>query len=95
MREVIKVLPRYRFFCKTDVRSYYDSIDHYTLLMQLHEHIGDRTLIGYLWQFLNRVWSGAGSIKTSREASPEALPCHPCWGPFICGNWIGGWRAWG
>jgi hypothetical protein len=40
--------------------SYYDSIDHYPLLMQLHEHIGDRTLIGYLWQFLNRCveWGG-------------------------------------
>ena len=43
--EVIKALPRYRFFCKTDVRSYYDSIDHYTLLMQLHEHIRDQTII--------------------------------------------------
>lgn len=39
VREILKVLPRYRFFCKTDVRSYYDSIDHYTLLIQLHEHI--------------------------------------------------------
>jgi len=39
VRDVMRQLPRYKFFCKTDVNSYYDSIDHYTLLMKLHVYI--------------------------------------------------------
>lgn len=49
VRDVMKQLPKYKFFCKTDVHSYYDSIDHYTMLMKLHDYIEDRTIIGYVW----------------------------------------------
>lgn len=54
IRDVMTQLPKYKFFCKTDVNSYYDSIDHYTLLMKLHDYIDDRVITGYVWQFLNR-----------------------------------------
>ena len=80
VREVLKVLPRYRFFCKTDVRSYYDSIDHYTLLMQLHEHIRDRTLIGYLWQFLNRCVEWGGLYQDVRRGIPRGAALSPLLG---------------
>jgi hypothetical protein len=43
VRDVIKLLPHYRFFYKTDAVSYYDSIDHYILLMQVHEYIPFQT----------------------------------------------------
>jgi RNA-directed DNA polymerase len=60
VRDVMKSYPDHAFFCKTDVKSYYDSIDHYTLMMKLHDHIKDRTIMGYVWQFLNRCveWGG-------------------------------------
>ena len=51
VREVIQEYGKYPFFCKTDVLSYYDSIDHYTLLMKLHPHVSDRRIMGYVWQF--------------------------------------------
>jgi hypothetical protein len=54
IRDVMKQLPKYKFFCKTDVQSYYDSIDHYTLLMKLHDFIEDLKIVSYVWQFLNR-----------------------------------------
>lgn len=54
VRDVMKQLPKYKFFCKTDVHSYYDSIGHYTILMKLHDYIDDRIIIGHVWQFLNR-----------------------------------------
>jgi len=82
VRELIKVLPRYRFFCKTDVRSYYDSIDHYPLLMQLHEHIRDRTLIGYLWQFLNRGVEWGGLYQDIRRGIPRGTSLSPLLGAF-------------
>jgi len=52
VRDVIKQHKKYKFFCKTDVKSYYDAIDHYTLLMKLHDYISDQTILGYVWQFL-------------------------------------------
>jgi len=37
VRDVIKLYPKYRFFCKTDVKSYYDSIDHFILYTKLYD----------------------------------------------------------
>jgi hypothetical protein len=48
VREVIKDYGKYRFFCKTDVLSYYDSTDHYTLLMKLHLYVSDSKIMGYV-----------------------------------------------
>ncbi len=45
VRDVMENVPEYKFFCKTDVKSYYASIDHYTLLMSLHDYISERTII--------------------------------------------------
>ncbi|MCP3873436.1 MAG: hypothetical protein GY699_09820 [Desulfobacteraceae bacterium] len=49
VRDAMDDLPKYKFFCETDVKSYYDSIDHYILIMKLHDSIGDKTIIGYVW----------------------------------------------
>lgn len=54
VRDLIRLYPKYRFFCKTDVRSYYDSIDHFILYMKLCDYISEITTIGYVWQFLKR-----------------------------------------
>ena len=39
VRDLIKLYPKYSFFCKTDVRSYYDSIDHFILYTKLFDAI--------------------------------------------------------
>jgi len=39
VRDVVTLLPKHNFFCKTDVKLYYDSIDHFTLFMKLYEYI--------------------------------------------------------
>lgn len=54
VNDVLRQYPDYRFFMKTDVRSYYDSIDHHILLMKLKNYIEDRKLLRYVWQFLIR-----------------------------------------
>ena len=60
VNDVLTYYPKYRFFCKTDVKEYYDSINHYTLLIKLHNYIKDSKVIFYIWQFLNRTveWGG-------------------------------------
>ena len=82
VRHVMKQLPKYRFFCKTDVQSYYDSIDHYTLLMKLHDYIGDRIIIGYVWQFLNRCVEWGGLYLDIKKGIPRGSSLSPLIGAF-------------
>jgi hypothetical protein len=82
VRDVMKQLPEYKFFCKTDVQSYYDSIDHYTLLMKLHDYIGDRIIIGYFWQFLNRCVEWGGLYQCIKRGIPRGSSLSPLIGAF-------------
>ena len=54
VREVRDHLPDNRFVLRTDVKSYYASIDHLMLLDQLAVHIKDRRVLNLLGQYLRR-----------------------------------------
>ncbi|MHC4216027.1 MAG: reverse transcriptase/maturase family protein, partial [Planctomycetota bacterium] len=82
VRNVMKQLPKHKFFCKTDVHSYYDSIDHYILLMKLHGYIEDRTIIGYVWQFLNRCIEWGGLYQDIKIGIPRGSSLSPLLGAF-------------
>jgi len=82
VRDVLKGYQRYRFFCKTDVRDYYSSIDHYTLLMKLHDHVRDRQIINYAWQFLNRCVEWGGLYQDIRRGIPRGSSLSPLLGAF-------------
>ena len=82
VRDVIKLLPRYRFFCKTDVRFYYDSINHFTLIIKLYEYISDRIIINYVWQFLNRCVECGGLYQDIQRGLPRASSLSPLLGAF-------------
>jgi hypothetical protein len=59
-REVVAALPQHRFVLKTDVQSYYASIDHQLLLDHLAVHIGNRAVLNLIGQNLHRCveWDG-------------------------------------
>ena len=82
VRDVMKQLPQYKVFCKTDVQSYYDSIDHYTLLIKLHDYIDDRIIIGYVWQFLNRCVEWGGLYQDIKRGIPRGSSLSPLIGAF-------------
>ena len=82
VRDVMKELPKFKFFCKTDVHSYYDSIDHYTMLMRLHDYVEDRTIIGYVWQFLNRCVEWGGLYQDIKKGIPRGSSLSPLLGAF-------------
>ena len=82
MREVRGQYRKYRFFCKTDVLFYYDSIDHYTLLMMLHDYVSDRRIIGYVWQFLNRCVEWGGLYQDFSKGIPRGSSLSPLLGAF-------------
>jgi len=82
VRNVMEQLPKNKFFCKTDVHWYYDSIDHYTMLMKLHDYIEDRTIIGYVWQFLNRCVEWGGLYQDFKKGIPRGSSLSPLLGAF-------------
>ncbi len=77
VQEVLRNYPYYRFFCKTDVKSYYDSIDHFILMLKLHDHIADRVITGYIWQFLNRCVEWGGLYQDVKRGIPRGAPLSP------------------
>jgi RNA-directed DNA polymerase len=82
VQEVLRNYPHYRFFCKTDVKSYYDSIDHLSLMLRLYDHISDRTVMGYVWQFLNRCVEWGGLYQDIRRGIPRGASLSPLLGAF-------------
>jgi RNA-directed DNA polymerase len=82
VRDIAGLLPKYKFFCKTDVKSYYDSIDHFNLLMKLHDYITDKKIINYLWQFLNRTVEWGGLYHDVKKWIPRGASLSRLLGAF-------------
>ena len=82
MRELIKLYPEHSFFFKTDVRSYYDSIDHFILYMKLYDYISGSTIRGYVWQFLKRRVEWGGLYKDIERGIPKGASLSPLLGAF-------------
>jgi hypothetical protein len=82
VRDITGLLPKYKFFFKTDVKFYYDSIDHFTLLMKLNDYIPDRKIINYVWQFLNRCVEWGGLFQDIKRGLPRASSLSPLLGAF-------------
>jgi RNA-directed DNA polymerase len=82
VNEVLTYYPKYRFFCKTDVKGYYDSIDHYTLLMELHNYIKDNKVVFYIWQFLNRTIEWGGLYQEVKRGISWGSSLSPLLGGF-------------
>ena len=80
--EVLRHYPENGFFCKTDVREYYDSIDHLTLMKKLHLSIRDRKVISYVWQFLNRTVEWGGLYREVKRGITRGSSLSPLLGAF-------------
>ena len=60
LRAVLAALPANHFVLKTDVRAYYDSIDHGRLLDSLARFVPDRGLLNLIGRHLGRTAEGGG-----------------------------------
>jgi RNA-directed DNA polymerase len=54
VKQLAAALPDYRFVFRTDVKSFYTSIDHWVLYEQLCERLHDKGIRRLLWQYLKR-----------------------------------------
>jgi hypothetical protein len=82
IRDVAQSIHSYTFFCKTDVKLYYDSIDHFTLFMKLYTYINDRMIMNYVCQFLTRCVEWGGLYQDIKKGLPRASSLSPLLGAF-------------
>ncbi len=83
VREVRDHLPDNRFVLRTDVKSYYASIDHLMLLDQLAVHIKDRRVLNLMGQYLKRTSERGGAFWDYRQGLSLGCPLSPLIGAFF------------
>jgi hypothetical protein len=70
-------LPDYRYVMKTDVKGYYESIDHTILLQQLDKDIADPFIWRLLVQFVKRSVERGGTFKSITCGISRGCPLSP------------------
>jgi RNA-directed DNA polymerase len=83
VREVRGHLPANRFVLRTDVRSYYASIDHLMVLDQLAVHIKDRRVLNLIGQYLKRTAERGGNFWDFNKGISLGCPLSPLIGAFF------------
>lgn len=77
VREVRDHVQGNRFVLRTDVKSYYASIDHLLLLDQLAVHIKDRGVLNLIAQYLRRTSERGGSFWDYDKGISLGCPLSP------------------
>jgi RNA-directed DNA polymerase len=54
LRRAVQHLPGNRFVLRTNVKSYYASVDHFLLLEQLADYVEARAVLKLFWQYMRR-----------------------------------------
>ena len=80
VRAVQRNSPRFRFFIRTDVKAYYESIDQHLLLAQLATWIKDRRAMNLLSQFIGRTVEYGGVYRDIRRGIGRGSPLSPLLG---------------
>ena len=83
VREVREQLSKNRFVLRTDVKSYYASIDHFLLHEKLREHIKDRRILDLLWQYMRRTSERGGEFSEFDRGISLGCPLSPIMGAFF------------
>jgi len=83
LREVIKHLPRHQFVMRTDVKSYYASIDHHRLLEMLAKYVKDRFVLNLLGQYLQRCVEHGGLYREIKKGISRGCPLSPIIAAFF------------
>ena len=83
VREVLQQLPQNRFVLKTDVQSYYASIDHDLLLDRLAEFIQDPRVLNLIRQYLKRTVECGGLFWEFEKGIALGCPLSPVMGAFF------------
>jgi RNA-directed DNA polymerase len=75
-RQITNQLKDNSFVFRSDVKSYYASIDH-VLMEQLHSHIDDARVITLIWGYLNRTVQFGGLYRDIKRGISLGCPLSP------------------
>ena len=91
VRQITKQLKDNSFVFRSDVKSYYASIDHHVLMEQLHSHINDARVITLIWDYLNRTVQFGGLYRDIKRGISLGCPLSPLIGALylkLMDDWI-------
>ena len=83
LREVMQYLGDARFVLKTDVKSYYASIDHFRLMDALADHVQDTRITTLVYQYLTRCAESGGEFFDHARGISLGCPLSPVIGAFF------------
>ncbi len=83
MRQVAAALEANRFVLRTDVNSYYASIDHMLLVDRLAGVVHDRNILNLVWQYLRRTAERGGCFWDYERGISLGCPLSPLIGAFF------------
>ncbi len=83
VRYVLDKLPTNKFVFRTDVKSYYASIDHKIVFSQLEERIDDPRVLDLLWQYLRRTVNDGGLYEDVTHGISLGCPLSPLMGALF------------
>ncbi len=78
--EVQKQVEHYQFVCKTDVKAYYESIDHYILMNKIADQIENKTLLNYCYQVIHRTVEYGGTFLDIEQGISRGCSLSPIFG---------------
>ena len=87
VRQVRAALASNRFVLRTDVKSYYASIDHLLLMDRLALYIRDRDILNLLGQYLRRTAESGGWFWDCERGIALGCPLSPLIGAFFL-DWL-------
>lgn len=82
-RRTMQACQSYRYVCKSDVASFYDSMNHTMVLQEAAQHIQDARLLELLKQYCSRVEVYLGHYRHSASGIPKGCPLSPLVGGFM------------
>lgn len=70
IRRVRSALPEHGYVCRTDIKSFYASIDHFILLDQLDPYVRNRDVMRTLVQYMRRTVEYGGTLRDITRGIP-------------------------
>jgi hypothetical protein len=80
LRQVADQVGGYDFFYRTDVKSYYASINHGLLMAQVEQYVQDPLVLSLLWGYLKRVVNQGGWWRPITQGISLGCPLSPLMG---------------